>query len=62
MEAIKAATINGADNIGKADELGTIEVGKWGDIVAVKGNPLEDIAILQNVNFVMKAGEVYKNN
>ncbi|WP_371195628.1 amidohydrolase family protein [Glaciecola sp. SC05] len=62
MEAIKTATINGADNIGKADELGTIEAGKWGDIVAVKGNPLEDIAILQNVNFVMKAGEVYKNN
>jgi imidazolonepropionase-like amidohydrolase len=62
MEAITAATINGAENIGKLDELGSIEKGKWGDIVAVKGNPLEDIRVLQNVNFVMKGGEVFKNN
>lgn len=61
MEAIKAATINGADNMGKLDELGSIEVGKWGDIVAVKADPLEDISVLKEMHFVMKAGEVYKN-
>jgi imidazolonepropionase-like amidohydrolase len=61
MEAIKAGTINGADNLGKADELGSIEQGKWGDIVAVHGDPLEDISILENVSFVMKGGEVFKN-
>ncbi|MDY6927336.1 MAG: amidohydrolase family protein [Pseudomonadota bacterium] len=61
MEAIKAGTINGADNIGKLDELGSLEAGKWGDIVAVNGNPLDDITILQNVSFVMKEGVVYKH-
>lgn len=61
MEAIKAATINGADNMGKLDELGSIEVGKWGDIVAVKADPLKDISVLKDMHFVMKAGEVYKN-
>lgn len=60
MEAIKAATLHGANNIGRLDELGSLEMGKWGDIVAVTGNPLEDITLLQNVSFVMKAGEVYK--
>lgn len=61
MEAIKAGTINGADNLGMLDELGSLETGKWGDIVAVKGDPLSDISILENVNFVMKGGVVYKN-
>jgi imidazolonepropionase-like amidohydrolase len=61
MEAIKAGTINGADNIGKLDELGSLEAGKWGDIVAVNGNPLNDITILQNISFVMKEGVVYKH-
>ncbi len=61
MEAIKTGTLNGADNIGKVDELGSLEAGKWGDVVAVKGDPLKDISLLQNVSFVMKAGTVYKN-
>ncbi|WP_371195278.1 amidohydrolase family protein [Glaciecola sp. SC05] len=61
MEAITAGTLKGADNIGKLDELGSLEAGKWGDIVAVKGNPLDDITILQNVSFVMKEGLVYKH-
>ena len=60
MEAIVAGTLNGADNIGKSDELGSLEPGKWGDIVAVEGDPLADIAQLQNVAFVMKGGVVYK--
>lgn len=60
MEAIVAGTLKGADNIGKLDELGSLEAGKWGDIVAVDGNPLDDITILQNVSFVMKGGKVFK--
>jgi imidazolonepropionase-like amidohydrolase len=60
MEAIIAGTLSGADNLGKLDELGSLEAGKWGDIVAVNGNPLDDITILQNVSFVMKGGVVYK--
>jgi imidazolonepropionase-like amidohydrolase len=62
MEAIETATIHGAKNMGKFDELGSLDIGKWGDIVAVKGNPLNDISLLQNVSFVMKAGEVYKHS
>ncbi len=61
MEAIKAGTINGADNLGKLDELGSLEKGKWGDVVAVDGDPLQDISVLENVNFVMKGGKVFKN-
>ena len=61
MEAIKAGTLNGADNLGKLDELGSLEPGKWGDIVAVKNDPLTDISSLKNVTFVMKGGEVYKH-
>jgi imidazolonepropionase-like amidohydrolase len=61
MEAIVAGTISGADNIGKLDEIGSLEAGKWGDIVAVEGNPLDDITLLQNVSFVMKEGVVYKH-
>ena len=60
MEAIVAGTINGADNLGRLDELGSLEEGKWGDIVAVDGNPLADISILENVSFVMKEGVVHK--
>ena len=42
------------------DKLGTLEAGKFADIVAVKGNPLEDITTLENVQFVMKGGKIYK--
>ncbi|MBT1449991.1 amidohydrolase family protein [Glaciecola sp. XM2] len=60
MEAIIAGTLSGAENLGKLNELGSLEAGKWGDIVAVNGNPLDDITILQNISFVMKEGVVYK--
>jgi imidazolonepropionase-like amidohydrolase len=59
-EAIRAATINGADNIGKLTMLGTIETGKYADIIAVRGNPLTDISQLSNIQFVMKNGETFK--
>lgn len=59
-EAIQAATINAATLLGIEDKLGTLEAGKFADIVAVKGNPLNDITILENVQFVMKGGKIYK--
>ncbi|GAB4529066.1 MAG: amidohydrolase family protein [Amphiplicatus sp.] len=61
MEAIVAATVNGADNLGKADLLGTLEPGRMGDLIAVDGDPLADIRELEDVDFVMKEGVVYKD-
>jgi imidazolonepropionase-like amidohydrolase len=61
MEAIQTATSRAAEVLGWSDKLGTVEAGKWADIVAVSGDPLKDIAELQRVRFVMKAGVVYKN-
>jgi imidazolonepropionase-like amidohydrolase len=60
MEAIRAGTIRGAEVLGWGDKAGTIEPGKWADIVAVSGDPLKDIKELQRVKFVMKGGIVYK--
>lgn len=59
MEAIVAATRNGALLIGSEDHLGTLEVGKFADIISVPSNPLEDIRVMWNVNLVMKNGERY---
>ena len=61
MQAIQTATIRAAEVLDWSDKVGTIEPGKWADIVAVSGDPLKDIRELQNVKFVMKAGVVYKN-
>lgn len=60
MQAITAATVNGADNLGKSDVLGSIEPGKYGDLIAVDGDPLADINELLDVDFVMKEGVAYK--
>lgn len=60
MNAIVAATLNGAKLLGIEDRLGTLAVGKLADIVAVPGNPLTDIKRMENVTFVMKNGAVYK--
>ena len=59
-EAILAGTKNAANVIGVSDQVGSIEAGKLADIVAVKGNPLDNIKLLQNVQFVMKGGKVVK--
>jgi imidazolonepropionase-like amidohydrolase len=61
LQAIQTATINAADLLSIKDKAGTIAVGKWADIIAVQGNPLEDLTLLEHVKFVMKDGEVYKN-
>jgi len=61
MEAIQTATSRAAEVLGWSDKLGTIEPGKWADIVAVSGDPLKDISELGRVTFVMKSGVVYKD-
>ena len=60
MEAIKSATVHAADLLGESENLGSIEKGKYADIIAVIGDPLIDIEILQDVSFVMKDGIIYK--
>jgi len=61
MEAIVTATVNAADLLGQSEHLGTLEPGKLADVIAVPESPLENISELFNVDFVMKAGKVYKN-
>src|SRR6202041_2710494 len=61
MQAIQAATVNAADLIGHSELFGSIAAGKSADIVAVKGDPLGDIRVLEHVAFVMKEGTVYKH-
>jgi imidazolonepropionase-like amidohydrolase len=60
MDAIRTATVNTAKLLRIENKLGQIQKGYIADIIAVKGNPLDDIRLLQQVDFVMKAGKVYK--
>jgi imidazolonepropionase-like amidohydrolase len=60
-QAIRAATSNAADLIGRAKDVGTLETGKYADLIAVAANPLQDVRALENVGFVMKGGVVYKD-
>ena len=60
MHAIQAATSNAADLLGHSDLIGSIKPGKSADMVAVSGDPLKDINLLENVEFVMKEGKIYK--
>jgi imidazolonepropionase-like amidohydrolase len=59
-EAILAATRNAADLIGAADRIGSLQAGRFADVIAVAGNPLTDISELRRVTFVMKGGKVVK--
>ncbi|MEK6480314.1 amidohydrolase family protein [Catalinimonas sp. 4WD22] len=61
IEAIQSATVTAAEVLGMKDQLGAIEANKLADIVAVDGDPLEDISVLENITFVMKDGKVYKH-
>jgi imidazolonepropionase-like amidohydrolase len=60
LDAIRAATVRSSELLRLERDLGTIEAGKFADVIAVEGNPLEDISMLSRVAFVMKAGQVYK--
>ncbi len=60
FDALKSATVNTAELLGVSETLGTLEKNKLADIIAVKGNPLDDITKLQRIEFIMKDGKVYK--
>ena len=60
MEAILASTRGSSDLIGAADRIGSIQPGRFADVVAVAGDPLKDISELRRITFVMKGGAVYK--
>src|SRR5882762_7338018 len=62
LAAIQTATINAADLLGWTRTVGTVEAGKWADLIAVDGDPTKDVTILEHVKFVMKGGTVYKND
>ena len=61
LQAIQAATVNAADLLGWQGKVGSLEPGTWADIVAVDGDPLKDVTTLERVKFVMKGGDVVKN-
>ncbi len=61
QQAIVAATLNAADLLGVADEVGSLAPGKQADLIAVRGNPLVDVTVLKGVRFVMKGGQIYKH-
>jgi adenine deaminase len=60
--SVVAATHSAADLIGAADQIGTVQEGRYADLVATAGDPLSDISELEHVQFVMKGGVVYKAN
>ena len=62
LDALRAATINGAELTGRDKDIGSIDPGKFADMVAVEGDPLANITAMEKVVFVMKGGEVYANN
>lgn len=61
LEAIRAATVNAAELLSWQDRVGAVEPGKYADIIAVEGDPLSDVSILQQVKFVMKGGTIVKD-
>ena len=62
LAAIQAATINAADLLGWGEKVGAIEPGQWADLVAVDGDPLQDVKVLESVKFAMKGGQTHKND
>lgn len=60
MQAVRTATVTASELLGWSDKIGTVEAGKWADIVAVSGDPLKDVTELERVGFVMKGGMVLK--
>ena len=62
LEAIRSATLNAAELMGLKEHAGALKPGHWADVIAVNGNPLENIKVLEKVAFVMKAGRIYRND
>ncbi len=62
LTAIQAATTSAADLMGWSDRVGSVAAGKFADLIAVEGNPLDDITQLERVRFVMKGGQVVRND
>ena len=60
LQAIQSATINAAAALGQEGDVGQVKVGAWGDLVAVQGDPLADVTVLERVTFVMKGGDVVR--
>jgi len=60
LQAIQAATVNAAEALGQTADVGQVAVGRWGDLIAVQGDPLADVRVLEKVTFVMKGGEVVR--
>ncbi len=60
LQAIQSATVNAAEALGRTADVGAIAVGRYADLIAVSGDPLRDVTLLQRVAFVMKGGEVIK--
>jgi len=61
LQAIQAATVNAADLLGWSGKVGSLQPGAWADIIGVDGDPIKDVTTLERVKFVMKGGEVVKN-
>ena len=62
VQVLQAGTLNNSEAMGWQDRIGSIEKGKFADMIAVAGDPLADITELQRVKFVMKGGKVIRNN
>ena len=60
--ALRTATYSAADLLGLSKTIGTLEPGKAADVIAVPGDPLADIRVMERVNFVMKGGRIYRND
>ena len=61
LEAIQAATLNAAELLGWSDRVGALEPGYFADLIAVEGDPLTDVTVLEQVRFVLKSGKVYRD-
>ncbi|HSC78341.1 MAG TPA: amidohydrolase family protein, partial [Candidatus Acidoferrales bacterium] len=61
LEALRAATLNAAELLRWSNDIGSLEAGKYADLIAVAGDPLQDITVLQEVKFVMRGGRLYRN-
>jgi imidazolonepropionase-like amidohydrolase len=62
LDVIRAITVSAAEMLGWQDRIGTVEPGRFADLIAVTGEPVADITELEHVRFVMKGGEVIKNS